>query len=88
MDEYTSQFRVLAGKAKITDNKTLIEYFMEGINQGILAKIFGMETLPTTIDQWYTRASKFDTAYRRLQEISDRKKGGSTSSTTKQNFIP
>jgi len=36
VDEYISQFRVLAGKAKITDDKNLIEYFMEGINQGIL----------------------------------------------------
>ena len=63
VDEYISQFRVLAGKAKMTDDKALIEYFMEGINQGILTKIFSLKTLPTTISQWYVKASKFDAAY-------------------------
>src|SRR5271168_1707646 len=88
VDEYISQFRVLAGKAKITDNKNLIEYFMEGINQGILTKIFALETLPTKIDNWYIKASKFDAAYRRLQEINERKKGGPSTTTPKRQFTP
>jgi hypothetical protein len=40
VDEYMAQFRILAGKAKMTDDKALTEYFMEGINIGILQKIF------------------------------------------------
>ena len=31
-DEYISQFRILAGRSKISDDKALIEYFMEGIH--------------------------------------------------------
>ena len=38
-DEYIAQFRILAGQAKLTDDKTLVEYFIEGINTGILQKI-------------------------------------------------
>ena len=34
-DEYIAQFRIFAGCAKVTDNKQLIKYFMEGINTGI-----------------------------------------------------
>jgi hypothetical protein len=83
VDEYIAQFRVLAGRAKITDNKNLIEYFMEGIHQAILTKIFALETLPTKIEDWYLKASKFDAAYRRLQEINERKNGGPSTNTTK-----
>jgi hypothetical protein len=88
VDEYISQFRVLAGKAKITDDKNLIEYFMKGINQEILTKIFALKTLPTKIEDWYIKASKFYAAYRCLQEINERKKGGPSTTTTKQQFTP
>jgi hypothetical protein len=78
----------LAGQAKITDDKNLIKYFMEGINQGILTKIFALETLPTKIEDWYLKASKFDAAYRRLLEINERKKGGSSNTNTRRTFTP
>ena len=74
-DEYIVQFRILAGRAKLTDDKTLIKYFIEGINIGILQKIFGQKPLPTMISKWYKAATKFDSQHRRLQEIIARKKG-------------
>ena len=40
VNDYISQFRILSRRAKITDNMMLIEYFMEGLNVGILQKIF------------------------------------------------
>ena len=57
VDDYISQFRMLSGRAKITDNTTLIEYFMEGLNVGILQKIFSQPTIPKRIDEWYEQAS-------------------------------
>ena len=74
-DEYISQFRILAGRSRITDDKALIEYFMEGIHTSILAKIFALDKVPTTVAAWYEKASRFDAQYRRFQEISGRKKG-------------
>ena len=55
VDEYVAEFRILAGKAKMKDDNALTEYFMEGINTGILQKIFASETLLTTIEEWYQR---------------------------------
>src|ERR1700678_1755286 len=52
VDDYVAQFRILAGKAKMTDDAALMEYFMEGINTGILQKIFAQERLPATITEW------------------------------------
>ena len=75
VDEYVAQFRILAGRMKLTDDKTLIKYFIEGINTGILQKIFAQNPLPATINDWYEAATKFDSQHRRLQEIINRKQG-------------
>jgi hypothetical protein len=73
VDDYVAQFRILAGKTRITDNADLTEYFMEGINAGILQKIFAQEKLPATITEWYERTLKCDSHYRRVQEILGRR---------------
>ena len=68
-DKYITQFRILAGHAKLTNDKTLVEYFIEGINTGILQKIFAQNPLPAMINDWYNSAMKFDSQHRRFQEI-------------------
>ena len=68
VDKYITQFRILAGRAKLTDDKTLVEYFIEGINTWILQKIFAQNPLPAMINDWYTSATKFDSQHRRCYE--------------------
>src|ERR1700678_1032554 len=92
VDDYVAQFRILAGKARMTDNAALTEYFMEGVNTGILQKIFAQEKLPATITEWYKRTSRCDSHYRRVQEILGRRRGTSenaqTTNNVKKPFIP
>src|ERR1700678_4475575 len=92
VDDYVAQFRILAGKARMTDNAALTEYFMEGINTGILRKIFAQEKIPATITEWYERTSRCDSLYRRAQEILGRRRGTSgnaqTTNDMKKPFIP
>src|SRR6202522_323065 len=92
VDDYVAQFRILAGKARMTDDAALTEYFMEGINTGILQKIFAQERLPATITEWYERTSRSDSHYRRVQEILGRRCGTSgnaqTTNDMKKPFIP
>jgi hypothetical protein len=91
-DDYVAQLRILAGKAKMTDDKALTEYFMEGINIRILQKIFVQDKLPTNITEWYEQASKHDSHYRRVQEILGRRRSTSgntqTMNYTKKPFAP
>src|SRR6202789_3482241 len=92
VDHYVVQFRILAGKARMTDDAALTEYFMEGVNTGILQKIFAQEKLPATITEWYEQTSKCDSHYRRVQEILGRRRGTSgnaqTTNDMKKPFIP
>jgi hypothetical protein len=88
-DEYVSQFCILAGRSKITEDRSLVEYFMEGLNTGILQKIFALETVPTTIHKWYELASRFDSQHRRAIEIIGRRRGGNTTSySQKKTYAP
>ena len=88
-DKYITQFRIFAGRTKVTDDKQLIECFMEGINTGILQKIFGQNPLPTMIGEWYNSATKFDSQHRRFQEILGQRKGPAGFQTqTKKTNIP
>jgi len=48
---------------------------MGGIHTSILSKIFALDKIPTTIKEWYDKTSRFDTQYRRFQEISSQNKG-------------
>src|ERR1700678_1656297 len=92
VDDYVAQFRILAGKAKMTNDKALTKYFMEGINTGILQKIFARDKLPANITEWYEQASKHDSHYRRVQEILGRRRGTSGNAQTtnyqKKPFAP
>src|SRR5271155_3923395 len=92
VDDYVAQFRILAGKERMTDDAALTEYFMEGINTGILQKIFAQEKLPATITEWYERTLRCDSHYRRVQEILGRRRGTTSQAQTtndmKKPFIP
>src|ERR1700678_4507833 len=92
VDDYVAQFRILAGKARMTDNAALTEYFMEGVKTGILQKIFAQEKFPATISEWYERTSRCDSHYRRVQEILGRRRGTTsqvqTTNDMKKPFIP
>ena len=77
-DEYVGQFRILAQRSKITDETTLIEYFMEGLKPKLLEKIYSLQTIPTTIENWYSHACRFDNQWSRVQEIIGRQCGVQT----------
>ena len=73
--EKTQQTNILHNSGSLQDmprsqtTNSLSKYFMEGINAGILQKIFGQNPLPTMIREWYNSAMKFNSQHRRFQEI-------------------
>jgi len=48
---------------------------MEGIHTLILSKIFALDKIPTSIQEWYDKTFIFDAQYQRFQEISSQNKG-------------
>ena len=62
----------------ITDNKALIDYFMDGLTRKLLEKIHLMQNMPTTIDEWYKSAAQLYGQYRCAQAIANQSRNSYT----------
>ena len=58
-DEFISRFRLVADEAGFDDAMTL-EYFRRAIHPGLLEIVYSMETLPTTLTDWYKYVMRFN----------------------------
>jgi len=75
-NEYIGQFKIYKAESKIMQDRQLVEWFMKGLNTPLLNRILNLKNPPTTIQGWYTTASKIDNQWRRGRAIANRLKGG------------
>ncbi|EPQ49790.1 hypothetical protein GLOTRDRAFT_134605 [Gloeophyllum trabeum ATCC 11539] len=88
-DEYIAEFRMLTARCGITEDVSLIEYFQEGLQNKLVEKVYGMEHMPKTIDEWYEATSRFDNQYRRARAVINRYKGvGQTRNLVTPRYTP
>jgi len=75
MEEYVQEFK-RAVRGSGYERRPLIEEFKRGMNGGIRRKLIEAENLPTSIKQWYQRATALDRNWResRREEKRLRKK--------------
>lgn len=71
-DEYISQFKTLIAASEITGDTARIDYFIDGLMPKLVERIYGMENVPTTINNWYSFASRFDNQWCRGKAIVNR----------------
>ena len=72
VEEYISEFHTAAVRSKITDNAALIEFFTTGLKSALVHRILGMDTIPDTIELWYSKASHFDNQWLKAKAITAR----------------
>ena len=73
LGDYISQFKNHVALSEITHEDTLISFFSKGIPSSLMKRIYGMDTVPTRIDDWYMRAINFKTQWGRADTIAQRK---------------
>ena len=73
LGDYISQFKNHIALSEITHEDTLINFFSRGIPAPLMKRIYGMDTVPTTINDWYIRAIHFKTQWDRADAIASRK---------------
>ena len=56
---YINKFKIAAHLSRIVDQTILISLFTEGLNPALICCIYSMNSVPTTIDKWYTKAKRF-----------------------------
>jgi len=75
VDEYISKFKALVGLAELSDDAQKIRYFARGLKPALVEKIALLDTPPTTVEEWYTKASTFESRWRQAQNLIKRAKG-------------
>ena len=72
LTEYISTFKNHVALANISDVNVLIGYFSAGIPPPLMRRIMSMDTVPSTIDEWYKKAVAFQTQWERADDITKR----------------
>ena len=72
LTEYISTFKNHIALANISDPNVLIKYFSAGIPPPLMRRIMSMDTVPSTIDEWYKKAIAFQTHWERADDIAKR----------------
>ena len=68
--DYISQFKNNAALSEITNEDVLINFYSRGIPSFLMKKIYGMDTVPTTIEKWYQATLRFQHVWEKTQEIA------------------
>ena len=63
LTEYISTFKNHVALANISNANVLIGYFSAGIPPPLMRRIISMDTVPSTIDEWYKKAIAFQTQW-------------------------
>jgi hypothetical protein len=64
-DEYIAEFALLANQTGYND-QAHVEFFQKGLNQSLVNKIYNLSQMPTTPQEWYGYAQRFDLQQRML----------------------
>ena len=70
LTKYISMFQNNIALATITDHNVLIGYFSAGIPLPLMKQIMSMDTVPTKVEEWYSKAIHFQTQWDWAEEIS------------------
>ena len=68
-DKYINEFKMLAGRADMTDHQALLCYFIKGLRRKLVDKMFSQSMFPEDIDGWYTLAQTLDNHDQRRRAI-------------------
>jgi len=74
IEEYVQEFKRTA-RGSGYEGRPLVEEFKRGMNGGIRRKLMEMENLPTSIEQWYRRATALDRNWRKSRREEERLRG-------------
>ena len=74
MEEYVQEFKRIA-RGSGYEGRPLVEEFKRGMNRGIQRKLMEAENLPTSIEQWYRRATALNRNWRESRRKEERLRG-------------
>ena len=75
--DHTVKFRRLLTKSKLDKtSQAIIDYYRETLNLLLQKRLLGLEVSPTTLQEWYDKATKYDNLFQKSSKSRD--EGGPT----------
>ena len=68
--DYISQFRNNAALSEISNEDVLINFYSRGIPPFLMKRIYGMDTVPVTIEKWYQATLRFQHVWEKTNKIA------------------
>ena len=68
--DYISQFKNNAALSEINNEDVLINFYSRGIPSFLMRRIYGMDTVPNTINKWYQATLRFQHVQEKTNEIA------------------
>src|SRR5882757_9038348 len=84
VEKYVVKFRMLQYRTGY-DQKALIAIFRRGIHDKLLDRIYNMVDMPTSLEQWFEMAIRFDSQYRERRDLGKNSPWRGTSTSQRPN---
>ena len=71
IEDHNAKFRMLLTKSKLDKTSpAVINYYCETLNLLLQKRLLGLEVPPTTLQEWYDKATKYHNLFRKIQQIT------------------
>ena len=87
IDKHVAKFKMLVTRSGLSDSMAVMDFFRETLPTPLQKQVMTCENPPTTLKDWYEKATKFHSNWQKMQQIFGRKsEPAQTMSQTKRRF--
>src|SRR5882762_4563947 len=69
-DEYTIKFNMLIEETNIKEDALRLCYYMKGINEALVYKVYGLIPIPDTLALWQEKAIMYDNQWHQANQFA------------------
>ena len=74
-DEYTVKFNMLIEETNIKEDTLRLHYYMKGINEALVCKVYGLNPIPDTLSLWQEKAIMYNNQWRQAKQFATWRSG-------------
>jgi len=74
-DEYTVKFNMLIEETNIKEDTSRLRYYMKGINEALVYKVYGLNPIPDTLSLWQEKAIMYNNQWRQAKQFATWRSG-------------
>ena len=77
-DEYTVKFNTLIEETNIKEDALRLRYYMKGINEALVYKVYGLNPVPDTLLLWQEKVIMYDNQWHQAKQFAAWRGGKTT----------